>query len=192
MLRRSGWLTTEIDIPSFAAAAGYCDELIPTRDLYGNAIAIPRFQCNLVLEARRSAAEVAKGIRNGSSLMLAYGQAGLLRLRVENTLALQQPTLPSGSNSTETLNGGWAAYEFSDASAAFSGILRKANGDPAIRLWARNGADIANRLTVEFQDEFNEYQQDSLGLVDVDDALLTEREVSAAAAGSETGSGTQL
>src|SRR5207302_1684529 len=137
----------------FAAAAVYCDELIPTKDLYGNAIAIPRFQCNLVVETRRSAAEVAKGIRKGSSLMLAYGQSGLLELRVENTLALQQGTLPDGSNSTEGLNGGWPAYEFSDGSAAFSGILRKANGDPAIRLWARNGADIANRLTAEFQDE---------------------------------------
>ena len=61
VLRRSGWLTSEIDIPSFAAAAVYCDALIATKDLYGNAIAIPRFQCNLVLEARRSAAEVAKG-----------------------------------------------------------------------------------------------------------------------------------
>ncbi len=176
VLRRSGWLTSEIDIPSFAAAAVYCDALIATKDLYGNAIAIPRFQCNLVIEARRSAAEVAKGIRNASSL---YGQSGLLELRVENTLALQQPALPSGSNSTATLNGGWPAYEFSDGSAAFSGILRKANGDPAIRLWAPNGASVANRLTVEFQDEFNEYQHDSLGLVDVSDALLTEREVSA-------------
>jgi hypothetical protein len=68
------------------------------------------------------------------------------------------------------LNEGWPAYEFSDGSAAFSGIVRKANGDPAIRLWAPNGADVANRLTVEFQDEFNQYSQDSLGLVDVDDA----------------------
>ena len=32
---------------------------------------------------------------------------------------------------------------------------------------------------MEFQDEFNEYQQDSLSLVDVDDALLTQREVTA-------------
>ena len=179
VLRRSGWLASEVDLVSFAGAAAYCDEQIATADLYGNAISIPRFQCNLVIEARRSAAETAKGIRSGSSLMLGYGQSGLLELRVENTLALQQPTLPSGSNSTATLNGGWPAYEFSDGSAVFSGILRKANGDPAIRLWAPNGAAIANRLTVEFQDEFNEYQQDSLGLVDVDDALLTEREVSA-------------
>ncbi|MEO8049698.1 MAG: phage tail protein [Acidobacteriota bacterium] len=185
VLRRSGWLTTEIDLPSFASAATYCDEQIPTTDLYGNAISTPRFQCNLVLAKRWSAAEVVKGIRNGSGLMLGYGQSGLLRLRVENTLALQQPALPDGSNSTDALDGGWPAYEFSDGSAAFSGIVRKANGDPAIRLWAPNGADVANRLTVEFQDEFNQYRQDSLGLVDVDDAQLTGREVTAsfAAAG---------
>ncbi len=179
VLRRSGWVLSEIDVASFAAAAAYCDEAIPTKDLYGTDIVIPRFQCNLVIEKRRSAAEAAKGIRNASSLILGYGPGGLLRLRVENTLALQQPTLPVGSNSTDVLNNGWPAYEFSDGSAAFSGILRKANGDPAIRLWARSGADTANRLTVEFQDEFNEYQQDSLSLVDVDDAVLTEREVSA-------------
>ena len=179
VLRRSGWLTSEVDLVSFAVVAAYCDAQIATTDLYGNAISIPRFQCNLVIESRRSAAEVAKGIRKGSSLMLGYGSTGLLELRVENTLALQQAALPSGSNSTATLDGGWPAYEFSDGSAAYSGILRKANGDPAIRLWAPNGAAVANRLTVEFQDEFNEYQQDSLGLVDVDDALLTQREVSA-------------
>ena len=116
-----------------------------------------------------------------SSLMLTYGNGGLLTLRVENTLALQQPSLPDGSNSTETLNGGWPAYEFSDGSADFSGLVRKANGDacdPVVV--ARDGARRPNRLTVEFQDEFNEYQQDSLSLVDVDDALLTEREVTAA------------
>ena len=45
---------------------------------------------------------------------------------------------------------------------------------------AEPARDAPNRLTVEFQDEFNEYQQDSLSLVDVDDALLTDREVTAA------------
>ena len=114
-----------------------------------------------------------------SSLLLTYGSGGLLTLRVENTLALQQPAKPDGSNSTEVLNGGWPAYEFSDGSATFSGILRKPSGAPAIRLYAASGADTPNCLTVEFQDEFNEYQQDSLSLVDVDDAQLTQREVTA-------------
>ena len=179
VLRRSGWLKSEIDLASFAAAAAYCEEAIQTTDLYGNTVVVPRFQCNLVVRRRWSAAEVARGIRNGSSLLLTYGSGGLLTLRVENTMALQQPTKPDGSNSTEVLNGGWPAYEFSDGSAAFSGILRKPGGEPAIRLYAASGADTPNRLTVEFQDEFNEYQQDSLSLVDVDDALLTQREVTA-------------
>ena len=184
VLRRSGWLTSDIDLVSFATAAAYCDEAIETTDLYGNTVLVPRFECNLVLNRRWSAAEVARGIRNGSSLLLTYGNGGLLTLRVENTLALQQPAKPDGSNSTEVLNGGWPAYEFSDGSAEFSGILRKPGGEPAIRLYAQSGADTPNRLTVEFQDEFNEYQQDSLSLVDVDDALLTQREVTADVSGA--------
>ncbi len=180
VLRRSGWLTSEIDLISFATAAAYCGAAIETTDLNGNPVSPPRFECNLVLTDRKSAAEVALGIRNGSTLMLTYGSGGLLTLRVENTLALQQASQPDGSNSTETLNGGWPAYEFSDGSADFSGLARNTNGAPSIRLWSQSTAATANRLTVEFQDEFNEYQQDSLSLVDVDDALLTDRQVTAA------------
>lgn len=179
VLRRSGWVLGEIDLGSFATAAAYCEETILTTDLYGSEVGIGRYQCNFVVKGRRSAAELARGIRAGSALMLGYGAAGKLTLRVENTLALQQPVLPSGSNSTAVLGGGWPAYEFSDGSAGFGGILRKSDGEPTLRLFSRGGADTANRLTVEFQDEFNEYQQDSLSLVDVDDALLTGREVTA-------------
>ena len=37
VLRRSGWLASQINLPSFAAAAAYCDAQIATTDLYGNA-----------------------------------------------------------------------------------------------------------------------------------------------------------
>jgi hypothetical protein len=180
VLRRSGWLTTSLDLISFATAAEYCAETIETTDLYGNSVLTPRFECNLTIESRRSAAEVAKGIRLGSSLILFSEGGGLLGLEVENTLALQQANPPDGTNSTEQLNGGWPAYEFSDGSATYSGILRKPNGEPAIRLFSKSGADVPNRLTVEFQDEYNGYQQDSLSLVDTTDALLTGRDVRAA------------
>lgn len=179
VLRRSGWTLPEIDIATFGATAVFCDEVIETTDLYGNAAAIARFQCNLAVQSRRSAAELIHGIRNGSSLLLNFGGDGRLRLRVEHTLAVQQPVKPAGSNSVETLDGGWPAYEFSDGSAAFSGLLRRPDGSPAVRLWSRSGADTPNRLAVEFQDEFNEFQHDSLALVDVDDSLLTAREVTA-------------
>lgn len=178
ILRRAGWLPTEINLPSFAATAAYCAEPLTTTDLFGNSASISRFECGLVVTGRKSAAELLVGIRTASSLMLTYDSAGLLFLRVENSIALQQPDKPAGSNSTDPLNGGWPAYEFSDSSAAFSGILRKPNGDPALRLYSKSGADVANQLTVEFQDEFNDLQQDSLSLVDVDDADLTGRVVS--------------
>lgn len=180
VLRRSGWLVSEVDVGSFAAAAAYCGEQILTTDLYGNEISTQRYQSNLVVRSRRSAAEVVRGIRAGSSLLLGYGSDGLLRLGVENTLALQQGSKPPGSNSVNELAGGWPAYEFSDGSEAFSGILRRPDGEPALRLYSRGAGDTPNRLTVEFQDEYNEYQQDSLSLVDVDDVLLTGREVTAA------------
>src|SRR5580700_3391840 len=179
VLRRGGWLTTDVNLPSFAAAAAYCAEPISSTDLYGNSTSTSRFKCNLVIQNRQSAAELAKSIRNASSLMLSYDTSGLLNLRVENTLALQQPTPPDGTNSTTMLNGGWPSYEFSDGSATFSGLLRDSSGNPAIRLYSQNGTSTTNQLTVEFQDEFNQYQQDSLTLIDIDDAQLTDRIVTA-------------
>ncbi len=47
-------------------------------------------------------------------------------------------------------------------------------------MFSKSGADVPNQLTVEFQDEFNGYQQDSLSLVDQSDWLLTGRTVTAA------------
>ncbi len=78
VLRRSGWLTTNLDLISFATAAEYCAETIETTDLYGNAVLTPRFECNLMIESRRSAAEVVKGIRLASSLILITEAGGLL------------------------------------------------------------------------------------------------------------------
>jgi putative tail protein len=177
VLRRSGWSTEEVDLASFAAVATACDELIPTVDLNGKSTLIPRFQCNLILADRRSVADVVRGIRNGSSLYLAFDINGRLQVNVEDVIAKQQPTKPDGTNSTEALNGGWPAYEFGDD--RISGILRKANGAASLSVSSRNSADTPNLYTVEFQDEFNEYQHDSLSLVDVDDALLCGQEITA-------------
>ncbi len=175
VLQRSGWSQSELDLPTFASVAQRCDALVDTVDLNGNSTLIPRFQCNLLLTGRRSAGDIVRGIRNGSAMYLTFSTAGLLQLNAEDTLAVQQPTLPPGSNSTEALNGGWPAYEFGDN--AFSGILRNSNGSVSLSVSSRSTADTPNQYTVEFQDEFNEYQQDSLLLVDIDDALLTGQEI---------------
>jgi hypothetical protein len=177
ILKRCGWTDDEIDLASFAQTASYCAETIDAQDLFGNLAAIPRFQCNLVLRKRRSAADIVRGIRTASRLYLAYSTEGKLQLRSENSLGMQQPCKPAGSNSTEPLNGGWPSYEFGDGTFGTSGILRKENGEAAIRLYSRSTADTPNRYCVEFQDAFNEYQQDSLSLVDIDDVAVAGQEI---------------
>jgi hypothetical protein len=179
VLRRSGWTQTEVDLVSFAAAAAYCDEQIAATDVNGNAITLPRFQCNLLLQNRRSAGDVVRGIRNCARMYLTYGPAGVLQAKVENTIALEQPSQPSWSNSTESLNGGWPSYEFGDGSNGFSGILRKSNGASSVILKSRSIADSPNCMTVEFQDSLNGYQQDSYEMVDPDDIALTGQTTSA-------------
>ncbi len=179
ILRRCGWTMEEIDAASFAQTAAYCAGEIQAQDLHGNPIQIRRYQCNLVLRRRRSVADVIRGVRTACRVYLTPGADGRLQLRAENNLALQQPAKAAGSNSTETLNGGWPCYEFGDGTSGFSGILRKESGEPSIKFWSKSAADSSNRFSVEFQDAFNEYQQDSLSLVDVDDVLLTGQEISA-------------
>ena len=151
VLRRSGWLDSELDLASFAKAATYSAEAISSTDLHGNSIAIPRYQCNLVVQKRRSAAELVRGIRSGAGLLLTYGNGGLLQIRAEATLAIQQASKPAGSNATTTLAGGWPAYEFSDASAAYSGILRRPNGTPSWRLRSRSAAESQTGTASNFK-----------------------------------------
>jgi hypothetical protein len=178
LLRRCGWQPDEINLATFARTAQHCDELIPAHDLHGNAVEIPRYQCNLVIRKRRSAADLVRGVRNGSGLYITYGPGGLLELHSEGSFAIQHPNKADGSNSTEKLNEGWPSYEFGDASSPFSGLLRRENGEPSLRFFAKSTGDSPNRYSVEFQDAFNEYQQDSLSLVHVEDVLSTGQEVS--------------
>lgn len=178
MLRRAGWSLSELNLPLFFSSAQFCDTLINTTDGNGNPLQVPRYQCNLLLITRQSTASVIRGVRVASSLMLRYGTTGLLELIPETSLANQQAALPDGSNSVATLNGGWPAYEFSDASGPFSGITRLPNGSSSVRLSSRTVAETSNRLSVEFQDAFNEYQQDSLSIVNEADADLIGYEIS--------------
>jgi len=119
-----------------------------------------------------------RGVRNAARLYLTYGPGGALQLQVENTAALERSAKPAWSNSTQPLNGGWPSYEFGDGSNGFSGILRRPNGEPSVTLTARGIADTPNRLSVEFQDALNGYQQDSFEMVDPADIALAGQEVS--------------
>jgi hypothetical protein len=179
VLRRMGWGVGEIDVASFARAAAVCDEAIAAVDLNGNVIELPRFECNVVLRNRRSAGDLVRAIRNTGRLLLSYGVEGLLQLRVEDTIARELPERPEWSNARGPLEGGWPSYEFGDGTDGMSGILRKANGEPSVRVFARASAEAPNRYSLEFQDALNEYQQDSFTVVDAEDVARGGQEVAA-------------
>jgi len=172
ILMRSGYTLPHINLASFATAAAYGDALIPVDDPVGGMVQLPRFQSNFALNLSQSAGGIIRSIRNGSRMYLVLNTAGLMEVRVENTFALQQPTLPSFSNSTEPFNGGWPAYEFDVTS-----IARSRDGSSSVQLSKLGAQDTPNRLSIEFQDSFNQYQQDSLSLEDEDDVNLCGQEV---------------
>ena len=174
MLMRCGYSFDDIDTGSFANAAAYADALITTDDPVGGTVQIPRFQCNFALKDSRSAGDLIRSIRNGARIYVALGTSGALEARIENTFALQQPSLPATSNSTSTFNGGWPAYEFDETS-----IARKSDGSSSVQLSSKGAQDTPNRLSIEFQDSFNQFQQDSLSLVDEDDVDLCGQEIPA-------------
>ena len=174
LLRRSGWNLDELDLVSFARAATHCDGPVSTSDLHGTALTVPRYETNIVLRRRRSAAEILRGLRNAAALYLTYGLEGRLQLKLESKIAISHPQKPAGSNATEPLFGGWPAYEFSESS-----IRRRENGTAAFRLSSRANSDSPNRFTLEFQDAFNEYQQDSLSIIDIEDAERTGQDIAA-------------
>lgn len=181
ILQRCGWSTEDLNLQTFFTSAAYCGALVSASDADGNSTTpVARYKCNLILTKRQSAAVVVRGIRVASSLMLRYGPQGLLELLPEQATPGQQPNLPDGGNSLEPFgNGGWPAYEFSDGCLPpFSGIVRNSNGSSSLRFTSRTVAETSNRLSVEFQDEWNEYQQDSLSVVDADDSALIGNEIS--------------
>jgi hypothetical protein len=177
ILRRVGWPLSDLDLASFGRVSEWCADLVSAKDLYGNPIQVPRFQCNLALRRRQSAAEVIRGIRTASGLLLTVGSEGRLELRIEDKIANQHPHKAPGSNSSNPIFGGWPAYEFGDGTNGFSGILRRENGESSLHVFSRSIADTPNRISLEFQDAFNEYQQDSVSLMDAEDVVLAGQEI---------------
>jgi len=174
ILRRSAYGLDEINCASFATAAAYCDGLITVDDPIAGEVSMPRFECNFALKSQRSAGEIIRSLRNASRIYLVLNTSGLLEARIENTFALQQAMLPANSNSTEMFNGGWPAYEFDETS-----IARNSDGSANFKISTKGAQDTPNQLTVEFQDEFNQYQQDSLSLTDGNDSDLCNQIIAA-------------
>lgn len=179
LLRRSGWQLGEINLASFLAAAAWCDETVQGVGLDGRAISGPRARCNFVVQKRRSAAELVRGVRLASGLMLGYDTAGLIEARIETALVDQHPAKLASSNAPTALNGGWPAYEFGDGVDGLTDIEVRPDGSSTMQLSSRGSGEVANRWALDFINTADAYQQDGASLVDFDDVERTGQEVSA-------------
>ena len=132
---------------------------------------------------RRSAGDLVRAIRNAARLLLTYGADGRCSLRVENTMAWSRPTSRNGriARSLSTADG--RATNSATGLTESRASCESPPASPASDV-SRSMADTPNRLTVEFQDALNEYQQDSFSLVDPDDVARSGQEVAATLSGS--------
>ncbi len=180
ILRRTGWKLAELDLPSFVAAAAYCDELVDAFDANGQPVQVKRFEQNLILRRRYSVGELLRSIRLGSLLQIHFTSDGKLALRPEATLAQQHPAAIAGSNATEPIGGGWPVYEFGDGILSEGNILLDARLNSRLKVYSRPSNEVPNRVHFEIQDALNEFRQDSISIADVDDVQLRRHEVAQA------------
>ena len=168
LLTLGPWQITDFD--AWMEAAEYCATSVSYTDLRGETASHARFKSGFALEtnSRQTLAQAVTSLRLAAGLMLSRNpQTGKLRCAIKRTLAEQQPAAVDGSNyatavssvlADGTAANGYLAYLFDGGS-----IIRG-----SLRISQRGIADSANRISIAFQDEDNEWVQDSLSLVEPD------------------------
>lgn len=179
MLRRAGWPESELDLGSFAAAAGRFAQLKIGTDATGSEVQLPVAETGLALTTARSISDLIRGLQAASQCYMSLNKQGKLALTVEGPIADQQSTKPDTSNSETPINGGWPAYEFGDGSYGSGGIVMDDSGAARLRFWSRPNSSSPNRFSLEYQDSLQDYRQNNLSVVDLDDVRLSGQEVSA-------------
>ena len=79
LLKLLRWSTDDMDKPTIAAAAAYCDEVIGSGK--------PRFRCNLALMNQTRADDVLRGVRNNCRMYTSFAADGKLQLRIARNVA---------------------------------------------------------------------------------------------------------
>ncbi len=160
---------TELTLTTSGASSGsYSVSNISYTDLNGNTSTHERYRASFALEDRKVAAAVFTAFCNAHNLILGQNPVtGKLQMAVKQTLAEQQPSAVDGSNystavSSKLADGttanGYAAYLFDETS-----IQPK-----TFKVTARSIAETPNKVVIQFQDAENQYQGDSVSIIDPD------------------------
>jgi hypothetical protein len=173
IIMRSGYTLADLDansIQSMIDAAAICDTTINYMDLNGNAASHARWRSSFVLsdDQRQTIAQIIVGLRNNCGIVLSPNSAdGLFQVFMERTLADQQPSPVPGSNYNTAV-----ASEQADGTAAngyYAYLFTEADYDASsLEVSTLSLQDTPNKITIPFQDEDNQFQTDSLALVDPD------------------------
>jgi len=177
MLMRCGWQASDIDLPSFAKAAATLDQTVTVSNGDGSTISEVRAAFNSAVLDRKPAIDVIRGLRQGTELLIRLNNSGQINVIVEGTISEQQPAQSDHTNATSPLNGGWPSFEAIDGTTGSCTILANKNGDIDLNLFCQPTSETPNRLTVEYQDSRNDYQNGSLSLVDLDDVARAGSEI---------------
>jgi hypothetical protein len=173
LLQWANYSLSEIDPANFIAAADFCATNIPYLDLNGASSVHSRFLSSFALtgDKRATLASIVQALRQNCGMILAPNSAtGLMQIFIEQTLVEQQGAPVAGSNTSTPI-----ASEYADSTIA---VPHTGNGYSAydfteadiqdFKLTTRSIADTPNSFSVQFQDEANQFQVDSVTMTDPD------------------------
>jgi hypothetical protein len=173
LLKRAGQDIADVDLASFVKASNRFKTQVTYTDLDGNSAPHDRYTCSLVIRQRRSIQEVLTGMLRACNSHLGRNVlTGKIALFSRDAIAIQQPTLPAGSNYSTAVDGGYLAYHFSEPS-----MIRDGGKSTFVRP-ARSGASIPNSVTIAFSNSERDYSGDSTRIIDSDDMNRMGQEIS--------------
>jgi hypothetical protein len=182
LLTRTKYTWADLNIVSFLNAAAVYGGNVTYTNQYGNASATEsRGSCSIVLRQRRSLADILRGVRLASGMLLLPNADGKLSILAKGTLADQQPAAVDGSNyntaitskvRTGATTNGYAAYSFDG-----SNILRRGGKSTLVRI-DREINDLPNRVAFQFSDRDYGYAPSNFAIIDSDDIARAGQEVS--------------
>ena len=170
----SNYQFTDLDIANFITEAAWCATQIGFTDITGNANTHARYKIAVALEQRRPSDQAVLALLNACNGQLRTDIAtGLRQFFIRKSLADQQsaPNLDGSGHNTSNYNtavlsmhadgssgNGYVAYWFDETTLS----------GPPTEL-ARDSSQVTNTITFAFQDEENQWSQDSISISDTDD-----------------------
>lgn len=141
-----------------------------------------RFKMGLGYSQRTSGTEIIRQMRTACrSILIPDPVTGQLKLLPKRGLAEQQSGVMPGSNfntqissftSAGVVAGGYVAWKFS-----YSDILPQGNGESSLQIDQLDIKTAPNKISIPFTDEDNQYQEDSITVVDAQDITRVERPI---------------